>query len=272
MLRVSALFIYPIKSLGGIALNSACVTDRGFQYDRRWLLVDAQNRFMTQRDFPQMALFETAITSTGLQIRNKRVDVELSIPFEPESPEEITVHIWNDICQALVVSEEANAWFSKIFSFPCKLVYMPDKTRRLVEKPYAENGEITSFSDAYPFLIIGESSLQDLNSRLEESLPMNRFRPNMVCSGATAFAEDRMRHFRINEIDFYGVKLCARCAITTINQDNAARALEPLRTLASYRQANNKVYFGQNLIHQGSGVISVGDEIRILETADLINF
>jgi uncharacterized protein YcbX len=268
MLKVSALFIYPVKSLGGIAVNSAQVTDRGFQYDRRWLLVDAENRFITQREFPEMALFQTSITSAGLKIRNRKNDSELSIPFQPQTTAEITVQIWNDSCQALVVSDDVNAWFSEAFSFSCKLVYMPDKTQRLVDESYAKNNEINSFSDAFPFLMIGESSLEDLNRRLTESLPMNRFRPNIVFSGADPYAEDSMRHFTINGIDFYGVKLCARCPIPTINQDNAIKGQEPLRTLASYRQRDNKIYFGQDLLHRGSGVISIGDEIMIHETAN----
>jgi uncharacterized protein YcbX len=268
MLKVSALFIYPVKSLGGIAVNSAQVTDRGFQYDRRWLLVDAENRFITQREFPEMALFQTSITSAGLKIRNRKNDSELSIPFQPQTTAEISVQIWNDSCQALVVSDDVNAWFAEAFSFSCKLVYMPDKTQRLVDESYAKNNEINSFSDAFPFLMIGESSLEDLNRRLTESLPMNRFRPNIVFSGADPYAEDSMRHFTISGIDFYGVKLCARCPIPTINQDNAIRGQEPLRTLASYRQRDNKIYFGQDLLHRGSGVISIGDEIMIHETAN----
>jgi uncharacterized protein YcbX len=268
MLKVSALFIYPVKSLGGIPVNSALVTDRGFQYDRRWLLVDAQNRFMTQRDFPQMALLQTSIASKGLQIKNKINGSELSIPFEPKAAAVIEVQVWNDICEARVVSEEANGWFSETFSFPCKLIYMPDATHRFVDKSYAQHNEITSFSDAYPFLMIGESSLQDLNNRLAEPLPMNRFRPNIVFIGAGAYAEDSMRHFTINKIDFYGAKLCARCPIPTINQDNAIKGQEPLRTLASYRQRNNKVFFGQNLLHRGSGVISIGDELIVHQTAN----
>ena len=140
---------------------------------------------------------------------------------------------------------------------------MPDTSRRRIDERYSINEEITSFSDSHPILIIGQSSLDDLNSRLADPLPINRFRPNIVFIGGDAFEEDMMEHFTINDIDFYGVKLCARCMITTINQDNAVAAKEPLKTLATYRMKNNNVYFGQNLLHHGEGTISVGDAIEI---------
>jgi uncharacterized protein YcbX len=113
-------------------------------------------------------------------------------------------------------------------------------------------------------LLIGESSLNDLNSRLEQPLPMNRFRPSIVISGTEPYEEDEMAHFTINEIDFFGVKPCARCVITTIDQQTAVKGKEPLRTLSTYRQKNNKIYFGQNLVHKGSGNIAIGDEVIIL--------
>jgi len=147
----------------------------------------------------------------------------------------------------------------------CRLVYMPVSTFRQVDERYAEPGQITSFSDAYPFLMIGQASLDELNSRLEEAVPMDRFRPNIVFTGGEAFQEDQMQHFRINNINFYGVKPCARCQVITIDQENGITGKEPLKTLSDYRKKNNKVYFGQNLVHRGEGNISVGDEISINE-------
>ena len=143
---------------------------------------------------------------------------------------------------------------------------MPDSTKRSVDKNYANNNEVTSFSDGYPFLIIGESSLDDLNKRLGDPLPINRFRPNIVFTGGTPYEEDMMMHFTINSVNFFGVKLCARCTIPTVNQNDASKSVEPLRTLATYRQKNNKVYFGQNLLHHGIGSIHVGDTIEVIKT------
>jgi hypothetical protein len=161
------------------------------------------------------------------------------------------------------VSAEADDWFSDQLGMPCRLVYMPDTTRRQVDGRYANNKEITSFSDAFPLLIIGQASLDELNSRLPVALPMNRFRPNIVFTGGTPYQEDAMKQFEIAGISFYGVKPCSRCVITTIDQQTAGKAKEPLKTLHTYRQRNNNVYFGQNLLFRGAGTVKVGDTITI---------
>ena len=264
MLRISELFIYPIKSLGGIALTSAQVTDRGFKHDRRWMLVDAEGNFMTQRAIPGMALFQAEIKEDQLAVYHKKTNAVIHIPFEA-SEEEMMVNVWSDRCRARLVSKEISEWFSDMLSRNCSLVNMPDSTTRRVDGRYAHNKEITSFSDAYPFLIIGQSSLDDLNSKLEVELPINRFRPNFVFTGGQPFEEDTLGHFAINDIEFYGVKLCARCVITTIDQESGTKAKEPLKTLSSYRMINQKVYFGQNLLHHGEGYLRVGDAIEIKE-------
>ena len=264
MLKVSELYIYPIKSLAGIAVDSALLTDRGFKYDRRWLLVDENNIFFTQREFHQMALLQVELINDGLKVYHKQnIQSQLTIPAIPETNERATVQIWNDRCEAQFVSKSVDEWFSQMLSFKCRLVYMPDTSRRRIDERYSINEEITSFSDSHPILIIGQSSLDDLNIRLADPLPINRFRPNIVFTGGEAFEEDVMEHFTINDIDFYGVKLCIRCMITTINQDNAVAAKEPLKTLATYRMKNNNIYFGQNLLHHGEGTISVGEAIEI---------
>ncbi|MFC6099421.1 MOSC domain-containing protein [Olivibacter domesticus] len=263
MLTISELYIYPIKSLGGVSLSSAEVTDRGFKYDRRWMLVDAHNRFLTQREVAQMALIKVAIEEGGLSLTHPRMEV-VKVPFYQEGQDEQLFTIWNDTCKGVLVKKELDDWFSDALAMKCRLVYMPERTHRQVDQQYAPDGMITSFSDAYPFLTIGQASLDDLNGRLDEPLPMNRFRPNIVFSGGHAFEEDVMHHIRIGNIDFYGVKLCARCVVTTIDQQTAEKAKEPLKTLASYRSKNKKIMFGQNLIHTGAGLIRVGDRLEVL--------
>jgi uncharacterized protein YcbX len=264
MLIVSELYTYPIKSLAGIALTSATLTDRGFMYDRRWMLVNEDNVFFTQREFPQMALLQVEVADDGLKVYHKNdQQLQVIIPYVAETNETATVQIWNDKCKAHFVSKCVDEWFSEMLSYKCRLVYMPDTTKRQLDERYSLENEVTSFADSHPILIIGQSSLNDLNSRLAEPLPINRFRPNIVFTGGEAFWEDEMEHFTINNINFYGMKLCARCMITTINQDNALAAKEPLKTLATYRMKNNNIYFGQNLLYHGEGTISVGDTIHL---------
>lgn len=264
MLKISGLFVYPIKSLGGIALNKAQVTERGLEHDRRWMLVDENNRFLSQREIPQMALLYVELTPNGLVVMHRQQPEEfIAVPFLFDAKEEAVCTIWDDQCDAEFVDSEIDNWFTKVLQVKCRLVYMPANTKRIVDQQYANSNHITSFADAFSFLMVGDASLDELNSRLEKPVPINRFRPNIVFSGGKPFQEDQMQHFQIKGINFYGVKPCARCPVITIDQENGVTEKEPLKTLSAYRKKNNKVYFGQNLIHDGEGIISIGDEIKI---------
>lgn len=266
MITVSQLFIYPIKSLGGIELTSVEVGDRGFTYDRRWMLVDENNQFMTQRDTPEMALLKTSFHKDSLQVTLKSNVLEnILIPLTIGNQKRITVRIWDDTCDAIEPGDHFNEWFSDILRKKCTLVYMPDDSLRKVDGNYAAHEEIIAFSDGYPILLIGQASLDDLNSRLKEAVPINRFRPNMVFIGSRAFEEDEFVQFNIGALNFMGVKLCGRCVMTTIDQNKAIKNKEPLQTLSTYRQANNKIYFGQNLLHTGTGMIHIHDEVTVLK-------
>jgi len=263
---LSEIYVYPIKSLSGISLSEATVETRGLKFDRRMMLVDHNNDFITQRKYPQMALIKTELKNDFLILSHKtNNEINYEIPLEIKTGKNIQVTIWNDTVDALHFSNEADEWFSDILNIKCKLVYMPDNVKRQVDNKYAARNEIVSFADAFPFLIIGQESLNDLNSRLKEKLPMNRFRPNFVFTGGNAYDEDRWKSFKIGDIIFYPVKPCSRCVITTINQDTAEKSDEPLKTLSTYRAINNKVMFGQNLLHDREGIIRVNDELKILE-------
>lgn len=266
-LVLSAINIYPVKSLGGIALREAKVEPRGLQYDRRWLLVNDENTFLTQREYPRMALCSIRLRTEGLETSAPGMK-PLSIPFHSQhAASTVKVKIWKNTCEAVMVGEFADAWFSQFLGASCRLVYMPDETRREVNPLYAVKDNIVSFADGYPFHIVGESSLEDLNGRLDSSLPMNRFRPNFVVSGSPAYDEDGWRKIRIGATLFHVVKPCERCAITTIDQAAGERAgPEPLKTLTRYRAANNNVLFGQYLIADGDdGIIRVGDRLEVVE-------
>lgn len=264
-LQLSELYIYPIKSLGGIRLDEANVTPRGLKYDRRWMLVDENNRFMTQREHHEMALLQVSIEAGCLKIHHKtKTLAPLFIQLEANPYNAQTVVIWDDEVTAVEVSKEADEWFSEALNFGCRLVYMPDDSKRLVDVNYAINQDITSFSDAYPFLIIGQSSLDDLNTRLDEPVLMNRFRPNLVFTGGQPYEEDTWNEFWVGTNQFFGVKPCARCVLTTIDQEIATQGKEPLRTLTSYRKQGSKVLFGQNLLTVTLGTVRVGDTIEIM--------
>ncbi len=264
---VSEITIYPIKSLGGISLQHAIVEERGLQYDRRWVLADENNVFITQRQNEQMALIDVAIEADGLRVnhRLKRI-APLQIPFMPETTEQQQITIWDDVVRGIRVSDEADAWFTTVLGKKCSLFYQPDDSIRLTDPKYSiTKEEHTSFSDGYPILVIGQTSLDELNAKLEEPVSMKRFRPNLVFTGGEAHVEDSWRYFTVGEAKLVGVKPCARCVLTTINPETAEKGKEPLRTLTQYRNVNNKVLFGQNLLVIETGKISVGDELLMLD-------
>jgi uncharacterized protein YcbX len=265
MLKISGLYIYPIKSLPGIPVNEVRVTERGFEHDRRWMLVDENNLFISQREAPQMTQLRVLIASNGLIITHKIKGESITIPFKTTpSGGCCVVNVWDDTFTTEYVSNKADKWFSAMLGINCRLIYMPDNCRRVVDQRYAPKDAITSFSDGYPFMMIGQSSLDELNSRLTDALPMDRFRPSIVFTGGQPFEEDLLANFTIGSINFFGVKLCARCIITTINQVSGVKGKEPLKTLATYRAKNNKIYFGQNLVHKGEGLIAIGDLLQII--------
>lgn len=268
-LLLSEIFIYPIKSLGGISLSEAVVEQRGLQFDRRMMLVDKNGLFITQRNHPEMALLKTEIINYDLVVYHSVNKHSIKIPIKEtdySNKNRMSVVIWDDGCTAVIVSEEANKFFSDMLRINCRLVYMTDDEKRIVDpnKKYVTDEHIVSFADGYPFLIIGQSSIDELNKRMNKLLPINRFRPNIVFTGGNPFEEDNWNSFLIGDIKFKAVKPCARCVITTTDQQTAERNDEPLKTLSTFRKVGNKVLFGMNLIAYGTGKIKIGDSITLL--------
>ena len=263
-MHLSEIWIYPVKSLGGIRLSEAKTEDRGLELDRRWMIIDANNKFVTQRAFPKMALIDVSVTSEGLKILNRtEPDNVLTVPFQPITSQPRTVAIWDDVVEAVTVSNEADQWLSEQLGFPAQLVKMPENTERKADPKYAKNGEIVSFADGYPFLIISEASLRDLNARLESDITMRRFRPNFVISGTAPFEEDQWKNVNIGAASFEIVKPCARCVLTTIDPQTAEKGPEPLKTLATFRKVNNKILFGQNAVARTLATLREGDIVTV---------
>jgi uncharacterized protein len=270
-MKISEVNVYPIKSLGGVSLQASKVEAKGLKYDRRWMLVNSKNEFLTQRNFPTMATLSVEILQNKVSVF--KGDNKISFPFLPAIASSLNVKIWSSRVRAIVYGNEICDWFSDILQTDCKLVVMPEATRRKVSYFYKVHDEdIVSFADAYPFLLIGESSLEDLNSKLVKKIPMNRFRPNFVVTGSDSFAEDNWKKIRIGNTIFHLVKPCARCIVTTIDQKTGVSdRREPLKTLSEYRtpkrSVKKKILFGQNLIAENmDGEIKIGDEVEVLET------
>ena len=265
-MHVSELYLYPIKSMRGIPLDHGKLDERGFRYDRRWMLVDANDVFISQREEHRMALIDVALNAHVLTVQAPGMDL-LRVPLEASGPP-LRCRIWRDVVDAVLVSPEVHAWFSSFLGTDCRLVYMPNESRRIVDPAYVPEERIVGFADAFPLLIIGEGSLNELNARLQrngdETVPMRRFRPNVVVAESQPYEEDTWQHIQIGDIDVDVVKPCARCAITTVDTETAEAGHEPLRTLSTYRKENSKVYFGQNAVHRQLGTIRVGDAVHVV--------
>jgi len=260
---VSQLYVYPVKSARGIAIDSAQLDGRGIHLDRRWMVVDSDARFLTQREIPRLSLIQVESLPTHLRISAPAMPV-LTVPLIPPECKPLTVIVWNDTVEALDMGAAISAWFTKFLGVTCSLVYMPEDSFRPVHSEHASPSQQVGFVDAFPLLLISEGSLADLNSRLDEPLPMNRFRPNIVVAGCAPFAEDGWKEVTIGDVRTSVAKSCARCITTTVDQATGVRGKEPLATLARYRTRDNKVLFGQNLIHQSAGALHVGDAVKVI--------
>jgi uncharacterized protein YcbX len=261
---VQALYVYPVKSLRGIPLAEGRVERRGFRHDRRWMIVDGDGRYVTQREHPRLSLVDVAVDEDArrLVVRAPRVG-ELVVPFDARG-ERREVTIWRDSVGALDVSAEADEFFSSYLGVAAHLVFMPDEVERAVNPRYARPGDVVGFADGYPFLLTTTASLDDLCARMGSTIPMQRFRPNIVVAGADAYAEDGWRVLRIGGLSFRVTKPCERCTIPTVDYETGERGKEPLATLATYRQVGAKVLFGQNLAHDGEGTLHVGDDVEVV--------
>ena len=256
------IWIYPIKSLGGIRVTSARVLPKGLRFDRRWMLIDEAGVFITQRIHSNMAFFKLSVSKEVFTIHFKDEYIELP-GNAPVATTPISAVVWDDPVTVFEVVGEYSRWFSKRLGVNCRLVYFPEDNQRPVDENFRIDNDQVSLADGYPFLIIGKSSLDDLNGRLANPVPMNRFRPNFVFGGGEPYEEDHWRNFAIGKNRFAGVKPCGRCVLTTVNQETAEKGSEPLATMATYRKLNTKINFGQNLLAIDYDEVHEGDEIKL---------
>jgi uncharacterized protein YcbX len=261
-LTLTSIYRYPVKSLRGQSFDALDVDARGFLHDRHWMVVDRQGAFLTQRQQSRMALVDADVDATGV--------LHLSAPGMPDlqvaagTGPSLQVRVWRDHVEARAVDAAADAWLSRFLECDCRLVEMPDGSRRPVDPAFAKEQDQVGFADGFPFLLISQASLDDLNARLDQPVPMLRFRPNLVVSGCGPYAEDGWKRIRIGDIEFRVAKPCSRCIIPTIDFATGERAREPLQTLMTYRKRDNQVYFGQNLLHDAGGRLEVGMPVDVL--------
>ncbi|WP_433475793.1 MOSC domain-containing protein [Spirillospora sp. CA-142024] len=253
---LTELNAYPLKSGGGTALRSAELTARGLPFDREFMLVTPEGRFLSQRDFARMALMRPSYDGEILTVDAPGA---LSLVHKAVDDGEVRdVTVQRKECQGVDQGDEAAAWFSDLLGHDCRLV------RFTGHRPTSRGGGEVMFADGYPLLVISAESLTDLNGRLDEPLPMNRFRPSLVIEGLGPYGEDGVRLLRIGEAVIEMVKPCSRCVVTTTDQRTGERGREPLRTLASYRTWDRGIQFGQNCVPRALGTLTVGDPVEIV--------
>lgn len=265
ILKLQDIYIYPIKSCAGIRINEWQVLEKGLLYDRQWMIVDQNRQFLSQRKLPKMALIKTRLIEQNLILSAPGMK-EITFSLHPPDGKPIIVNIWQDQCQAQLVSAEVDQWLSDFLKIECNLVYQPKQSSRQVDQKFAKPDDNVYFSDGFPFLIISENSLADLNSHMPYEISMTRFRPNLVISGSASYAEDLWREISIGEINFRLPKPCSRCPVPNIDPETGISSKETIKTLNKIRRRENKVYFGQNALHDNIGQLLVGDLVSIKTT------
>ncbi len=260
-IQLSGICVYPVKALAAVAVTEAVVQPEGLTGDRRWVIIDANGNFLSQRQHGSLARIQQDQQPTGLTLTADGFPpLELAPPYANNRR---TVRIWSDEVNAAAAPPEADRWLSEYLSEPVHLAWMDSACHRPITSSGGQPGESVSFADGYPCLIVSEASLADLNGRLERPVPMNRFRPNLIISGCDSFAEDSWSHLTIGGVRFRNAGPCARCSVPTVNQiSGEIDGPEPLRTLATFRQHEKGIIFGTNLVAKNGGTIRVGDRVE----------
>jgi uncharacterized protein YcbX len=264
-ITLAAIHIHPVKSCAPLALASAAVEGRGLAHDRRYLVVDADGRFLTGRQLPQLTLLRALPVAGGLALDGPGMPA-LTLAAPEGNPERIAVTVWDDAVDAAACEPAVDAWMSRFLGRPVRLAYMDHMAQRAVDLAYGRDGDEVGFADGYPLLLLSQAAQDGLNARLARPLPITRFRPNLVIEGCDAHAEDGWRRIRVGAVEFDLVKPCTRCVFTTVDGERGAFADdgEPLATLKGYRRGPRGITFGQNLIARGLGTVQVGDAVEVL--------
>jgi len=261
---LSAINLYPVKGIRAVAVDRALVTPAGLEHDRRWMVVDDRGQFLSQRTHPRLALVTGSTADGRLDLAAPGLPpLHLQVP---DGIRRLQVTVWDDQVDAAAADPRADRWLSRFLGRACRLAYLDDPSGRPLSSSHGKAREVVSFADGYPCLLASTASLADLNGRLSDPLPMDRFRPNLVVEGCGAFAEDGWRRLAIGEAVFRFAGLCARCTVTTVDQQTGLSGCdEPLRTLAGYRRQEKGVMFGVNLVPERTGQVALGDRVTVLE-------
>ena len=268
---VTHLYIYPIKSLGAVSLSESVMEKEGLRGDRRFMLVDAGGKFITQRTRPELTRFVLSESAQGFIVKDSASGLEKELTWEPALGSWIPVEIWEDQLPAREVLEGWSEWFSTALSEEVRLVRISSEKPRVMKAKYqTEIAKNTSFADSLPVLLVSEGSYASLQERLSEPINQLRFRPNIIVSSLESFAEDTWAELKIGEVSLSGAKPCARCPLVNVDPLTGESDKKMLKTLASFRTLNHKVYFGQQFVPISLGKIQIGMEIQVIQSKDAV--
>ena len=261
-MKIKSIVIYPIKGMKGIKVQSAQVLQRGFADDRRYMLVDSNRQFISQRTHPHIALFEVSLADDAVIVKYQGA----SYSFKKRTITDVVikVQLFEHLLDATLVDADADRWFSQMLGEDVRLVKMTadnHRSKKLIKGPHETE---VSFADGYPYLIVGTASLDRLNSRLDNVMSIDRFRANIIVTTETPHQEDDWEDISIGDVKMTVVKPCARCQVITIDQQTAVKGKQPLTTLSKYRARDHKIFFGANAVSRSNGVMRVGDEVTSL--------
>ena len=261
--------VYPLKSGAGIDLNASDVEPCGLCGDRRWMVIDGEGVCVTARERPQLVRIRADVTGDGLRLVMDGRE-PLTAQYPDAGSRAVRAWIWGQACAALDAGDVAAHWMSDAIGKSVRLVAMDHRAKRRPDPDVTRPDDEVSFADCHPVLVIGQRSLDDLNTRTPESVSMRRFRPNLVVSGGAPYAEDTWRRVRVGTVELEGVENCERCELPTVDPDTGIPdpGREPMRTLARYRRRlTGGVFLGQNLVPRSAGTVRVGDRVVVLESA-----
>lgn len=268
---VTQLYIYPIKSLGAVSLSKAVVENEGLRGDRRFMLVDAQGKFITQRTRPELTRFVLEESLNGFFVKDVVTGLSKELCWEPNVGDWVSVEIWEDQLQAREVMDDWSKWFSNALSEQVKLVRITAEKPRVMKAKYqTELAKNTSFADSLPLLLVSSGSYTSLQEQLDEPVDQLRFRPNIIVSELESFVEDTWAEIKIGEVSLSGAKPCARCPLVNVDPLTGESDKKTLKALASFRTINHKVYFGQQFVPISVGEITVGMEVQVIRSKDAI--
>lgn len=265
IMEITGLNIFPIKSIGGMALKETQVFAKGLAYDRRWMLVDENYKFISQRQHLEMTLIYCTWEGDHILIRHRTKDIApIALSLKPDLDKPMqTVEIWGKHLEALVLEEKYSKWFEMAMGIKCQLVHLPEAW----ENRQTKTGEQVAFADSCPILIVGEASVADFNTRLDNPVSTANFRGNIIINTTSPYLEESWTNFNIGEVKFKGIKACGRCQVIGYDQEKATNDPAVLKTLAAYRKKNNRVPFGLlasiDTSAMESGMIKLGDQIKV---------